>query len=105
MVKKARIASGPFVNEALPAGFSRVGNHPTPFNPSTAIRFVLPEQARVRVTVYDILGRRVALLADQPLAAGEHAIVWDASGFASGVYFCRIEAAGKIATGKMLLMK
>ncbi|MEO1077722.1 MAG: T9SS type A sorting domain-containing protein, partial [Bacteroidota bacterium] len=63
--------------------------HPNPFNPTTTIPVVLEAQAVVRVAVYDVLGRQVALLQDGVLAAGRHDLNFDASRLASGVYLVR----------------
>ena len=90
----------------LPKSFSLEPNYPNPFNPSTTITFNMPEEAKVRITVFDVIGRKVATLTDQVYAAGTHEMVWDASSYASGVYFYRMEAAGKlIQTQKMMLVK
>lgn len=78
---------------------------PNPFNPVTTIRFGLPEDGHVRLSVYDISGRLVATLAEGWRNAGVHEVTFDASRLASGVYFYRIEAGGFISVKKMVLMK
>ncbi len=80
-------------------------NYPNPFNPTTTISFSLPKSTFVTVKVYDILGREVATLAAGELGAGIHALIWNADRFASGVYFCRIEAGQYHVSKKMILMK
>jgi hypothetical protein len=86
-------------------------NAPNPFNPKTTIRFELPAPSAVRLAVYDVQGRLVReLLAGWTLPAGEQAVVWDGRdsagrAFGSGVFFYRLEAAGKVLHGKMLLLK
>jgi subtilisin family serine protease len=88
-------------------------NYPNPFNPVTRIRYGLPGTSRVRVTVYDIIGREVATLAEGEQSGGFHDVQWDgteAGGVpvASGLYFCRLEVAGEtsgIVVRKMLLLK
>ena len=86
-------------------------NFPNPFNPSTAIRYAVPETgARVTLTVYDLSGRLVRTLIDEDRAAGEHSVVWfgrDDRGneLASGVYFYRVRIGGYSAERKMLLLK
>lgn len=72
-------------------------NYPNPFNPSTTISVSLPMAGRVRIGVYDMLGREVALLQDEELGAGYHSVVWDASNHlgartASGIYLYRVVA-------------
>ena len=90
----------------VPASFSLAQNYPNPFNPTTTINFSLPQEAAIRLTVFDAIGRRVAVLTDQVYQAGVHELVWDASAHASGIYFYRMEAGGKlIHTQKMTLIK
>jgi hypothetical protein len=67
-------------------------NFPNPFNSSTEIRFVLPEAATVSLTVFDLLGRRIAELADGRYATGSYTAIWNASEQASGIYFARLTA-------------
>jgi trimeric autotransporter adhesin len=88
-----------------PSGFLLADNYPNPFNPSTTIRFSIPVASAVTLEVFDLLGRRISLLADHELAAGSHQAVWDASGFATGVYLYRLTAGSKTVTGKLMLMK
>jgi subtilisin family serine protease len=96
---------------ALPAAFALEQNYPNPFNPSTAIRFSLPEDSRVKISVYNIMGEKAAELLNGIHAAGYDEIMFNASSLASGVYYYRIEAAG-INTGtefssvkKMMVIK
>ena len=65
---------------------------PTPFNPSTEIAFVLPEEAPVKLVVYDVLGKEVARLVDHTLDAGTHRVGFNAEALPSGVYLYRMEA-------------
>ena len=74
----------------LPTQVRLLPTVPNPFNPSTTVRFHIPNGMTARVEVFDALGRRVALLADAPFAAGEHRLGFDARGLASGVYLLRI---------------
>lgn len=80
-------------------------NSPNPFNPTTEIRFSLPSAMNVRLDVYNIVGQKVATLADDRFSAGTHYVTWDASGYASGVYFYRLTADEFTVTRKMLLLK
>jgi len=88
-----------------PLAFSLGRNRPNPFNPSTLIPFILARDCRVRLTVYNLAGERVAELVDGVLPAGAHEVTWNASGLASGVYLVRLEAGGFVGTGKMTLVK
>jgi hypothetical protein len=78
---------------------------PNPFNARTEIRFTIPQAGKVTVNLFDLTGRKVITLFDQTATAGEHTVPVDGANLASGVYFVSLEAAGKIATQKILLLK
>ncbi len=90
---------------ALPAKIELIGNYPNPFNPSTSIRFRLAEGEYVRLTVYGIHGQQVARLIEGFKEAGEHEVLFDAAGLASGVYVYRLQAGDAISVRSMVLMK
>ncbi len=75
-----------------PTSYALSQNYPNPFNPSTTIRYDIPKNAYVKVTVYDILGRAVATLVDGLQTANRYSVEWNPSGLSSGIYFCRIQA-------------
>ena len=95
----------------IPLTYSLAQNYPNPFNPTTEIRFGLPDAGNVSLVVYDVLGRKVAELANGYQAAGYHTATWNAAGAASGVYFARFSvtgAGGAVAytkINKLVLMK
>ena len=96
--------------EALPTEFTIKQNYPNPFNPSTTIKFGLPEQAEVTISIYNLLGQEVARLADDNFPAGWHTINFDASNLTSGIYLYAIHATGAngkkfVETRKMVLLK
>ena len=97
--------------ESVPSAYNLEQNFPNPFNPSTSIRYAIPLASSVRIVVYNILGQAVGSLFDNIQNAGMHEITWNASGFASGVYFYTIEASplsgGETfrAVRKMILLK
>jgi hypothetical protein len=92
---------GPFVaNE-----YKLYNNYPNPFNPSTTIQYNLAKNSRVLIQVYDVLGRLVTTLVDEEESAGMHLVRFDASKFASGVYFCRMKAGNYVSTQRMMLVK
>ncbi len=80
-------------------------NQPNPFNPITAIKFALPHDGAVTLTVYNVRGEAVARLADGVLTAGEHVVTWDATEHPSGLYFYRLEGPGFSETRKMTMLK
>ncbi len=80
-------------------------NYPNPFNPTTAIRYTLAEAAPVRLVVYDLFGRQVAVLAQGMREAGTHEVVFDASGLPSGSYVAMLESNGTVLRRSMLLTK
>tara|TARA_Y100001935_G_scaffold223573_1_gene199125 strand:- start:23709 stop:26729 length:3021 start_codon:yes stop_codon:yes gene_type:complete len=80
-------------------------NYPNPFNPSTNISYQLPEHGRVRLTVFDALGREIATLVNGLQNAGNHSVTFDASGLSSGIYFYRLETGNFSTIKKMMLIK
>jgi hypothetical protein len=91
---------------SVPAAYALAQNFPNPFNPSTVISYGMPADGRVSIMVYDILGKQVATLIDGLQTAGTHAVTWNATDKASGVYFVRMRANDAvIATRKMILLK
>jgi hypothetical protein len=89
----------------LPDRFILLQNYPNPFNSATTIEYSLSEAGRVRIDIYDLLGRKVETLVDEEKQVGQHRVVWDASGHSSGIYFYRIEAGDYTETRKMILLK
>ncbi|UCE19657.1 MAG: T9SS type A sorting domain-containing protein, partial [Gemmatimonadota bacterium] len=89
----------------LPTEYSLSQNYPNPFNPLTSIEYALPEAAKVRVEVYNVLGQVVDVLVDGNQEAGFQKVVWDASDMASGIYFYRIRANDFKSTKRMVLLK
>jgi tetratricopeptide (TPR) repeat protein len=95
----------------LPTEFKLYNNYPNPFNPTTNIKFDLPEKAHVTVSIYDLKGREVAQLVNQEMNAGVYNIIWDGkdkfgSNLASGFYIYQMRtSSGFIKTNKMILMK
>ena len=89
----------------LPNTFSLDQNYPNPFNPATTIAYSVPKTTRVRLEVFDLLGRSVGTLVDETKEAGNQSIVFDATHLASGVYFYRLTAAEFVLSHKMVLMK
>ena len=88
-----------------PELFMLYQNFPNPFNPTTTIQYTLPEQSFVRLSVVNSVGEEIATLVDGVQHAGLHAVVFDASGLASGVYLYRLQANGGSQVRKTLLLR
>ncbi len=91
--------------DELPAETALLGNYPNPFNPETAIRYALRQAGPVRLTAYNLLGRKVATLVDEQKPAGEHQIRFEAGSLPSGAYIYQLQTPDKIVAKTMLLVK
>jgi hypothetical protein len=91
--------------ETVPESFRLYGAFPNPFNPTTTLRYELPQAALVRLDVFDVSGRPVQGLIREWQPAGHHEVVFDGTGLASGIYLYRLQAGEYAASGKMVLMK
>jgi len=89
----------------VPYRFELAQNYPNPFNPSTKIQYTLKNSGNVRLSVYDLLGREVAVLVNGVRSAGSHEVTFSRPDLGSGVYFYKLEAGGQVITKKMVLMK
>ena len=94
----------PFSN-VVPEKFELHQNYPNPFNPSTTINFDIRSSGHVSLKVYDLLGREIAVLADEYLRAGIYAHVFTASNLSSGVYFYVLRAGGFEKTLRMVVVR
>jgi hypothetical protein len=92
----------------VPANFSLSQNYPNPFNSTTIIEYQVPNagtQNFVSIRVYDLLGREIAILANELKPAGSYIIQWNASFLPSGIYFYRLSAGKFTETKKLVLLK
>ena len=80
-------------------------NYPNPFNPSTKINYGLEKAGEVEITVYNILGNKIATLVNGIKSAGNHSVSFNASNLSSGIYFYKIVTNGFVQTKKMILEK
>jgi len=91
---------------SVPTDFTLEQNYPNPFNPSTTIGYTLPFPADIQIEAYNILGQRVAVIAEGNQQAGNYSIRWEPAGQSSGIYFYTLKTDGKIVqTRRMLYMK
>ena len=89
----------------LPNTFSLLQNYPNPFNPVTKIEYNITIGSEVSLIIYNLLGQEVTQLIGEKQQAGIHSITWDASNFASGIYFYRLQAGNFVQTRKMVLLR
>jgi len=90
---------------AVPKEFKLEQNFPNPFNPTTTIQYQLPQDAKVTLKVYDILGSEVATLINAEQEAGYYEVNWNASNLASGVYIYRLQTGSFVSVKKMMLLR
>jgi photosystem II stability/assembly factor-like uncharacterized protein len=99
------ILTGITGNNQMPNSYMLEQNYPNPFNPVTSISFSVPKAGFVKLSVFDALGREVEALVSENKQPGNYEVMWDASGFNSGVYFSRLSAGEFSPTKKMILIK
>ena len=95
---------------AIPETHSLSQYYPNPFNPETVIHYDLPVRGRVDISVFNMMGQKVATLVDGEMDAGSHSVVWNAKdsngeSLATGVYLYRMETDGFVQTRKLILMR
>lgn len=105
VVTATREVSIPNDHNDLPTEVTLHGNYPNPFNPTTTIRFSVPETMMVEIEVFDLVGRQVATLTRRDFNAGTHTIDFNASALSSGVYLYRMVTPTSVQSGKMMLIK
>ena len=89
----------------IPLEYSLSQNYPNPFNPSTIIEYQLPNDAKISVKIYNILGQEITTLVDRDMKAGYYSFRWDTHNVATGVYFYRLRTKDFVQTKKMLLLR
>lgn len=99
------VAIDPISSAELPTTFEMNQNYPNPFNPKTNIKIQMPNSGFVKLTVFDISGKEVAVLVNQGLKTGTYNVDFDAGNLGSGVYFYKIETNGFSDVKKMVLVK
>jgi hypothetical protein len=97
-------------NAQIPKEYILNQNYPNPFNPVTTLRYDLPEQSDVTITIYNMLGRKVKTLVNSTQDAGFKSVIWDATNYqgnpvSAGVYLYQIQAGEFVQTKKMVLLK
>jgi len=93
------------LSESIPNQFGLISVFPNPFNPTTSISFTLPVDEKVKLSVFDVRGNELDVIVDGSLIFGEYTFNWDASEFASGIYYIQLNSASHSSMMKALLMK
>jgi hypothetical protein len=101
-INKLKIVSGQILNPVL---YSLEQNYPNPFNPTTNIKFSIPDESDVNLSVYNILGELISTLVNEKLKAGYYDFNFDGTKCSSGIYFYRIKTGSFIETKKMILLR
>ncbi len=91
--------------EVLPETYSLSQNYPNPFNPATTIEFSIPAAGDVSIKIYNAIGQETATLVNGVMNPGSYRVQWLASGFSSGVYYCRMQSGAFSEVRKLLLLK
>ena len=89
----------------IPEKFILYQNYPNPFNPKTTIRYQIPKQCKVVLSIYNVLGREAAKLVNEKKEAGNYAVNFNASKLTSGLYFYQLKAGEFISTKKMIMIR
>ena len=93
------------VKQAMPIRYTLSNAYPNPFNPTTNIRFSIPNDAKVLLEVYDLNGRKINTLIDSYIKTGYHSVTWNATNHSSGIYFVKMMSGEYINTQKIMLVK
>ena len=89
----------------LPAAYALQQNYPNPYNPATVIRFSVAAKQAISLQIFDITGRLVKTIINEPFAPGEHEVTWQAGHLPSGTYFMQMKSGDFVKTRKMVLLK
>jgi hypothetical protein len=93
------------MESAAPSSFALLASYPNPFNPIATLRYSIPQNAPVKLEVFDALGRIVSTLVDEKKNAGEYHVQFDGTALASGTYLCRLTAGTIVLSNKLVLLK
>jgi uncharacterized delta-60 repeat protein len=104
-IKYSQVVAVTPVSNLIPGQYELCQNYPNPFNPSTTIKYSIPSESKVKISVYDLLGKEISNLVDEILKAGEYEVIFDASAYASGIYFYKLDAGNTKEIRKMILIK
>ena len=101
----AIVTGGIKAETTIPTEFALYQNYPNPFNPSTSIKYSVPDNGNVKLSVYNLVGEEVRVLVDERLDAGFYEVSFNAADLPSGTYFYSLQTGNLIQTKKMVLLK
>jgi predicted GH43/DUF377 family glycosyl hydrolase len=104
-IRRLSVLTGITADRDIPRQYALQQNYPNPFNPTTGIRYQVSGVSEVKLAVYDLLGREVAVLVNERKPAGIYEVKFDGTGFASGVYLYKLTAGTYVQTRRMILLK
>ena len=105
IIYKTTTGGDVYEDVTIPDRFSLYQNYPNPFNSSTIIKFDIPNSSYVKISVYDISGRRIVRLVNGMVDAGSHNLTWSSANYASGIYFCKMETEKFTKVIRMISVK
>jgi len=91
--------------DEIPESYKLFNNYPNPFNPTTKIKYQIPELSLITIRVYDVLGKEIATLVNEEKPVGNYEVDFDGTNLTSGIYFYRLQAGDYIETKKMILLR
>ncbi|MCX6138066.1 MAG: DUF1566 domain-containing protein [Ignavibacteriales bacterium] len=104
-VRSSSRSTGAVEQQSSPSGFVLDQNFPNPFNPTTAVTYELTVTSRVRLVIYDMLGRELTVLKNEQMPRGTYTVTWNAADMPTGTYFCSLTTGSFSQTRRMMLMK
>ena len=103
--KTVNLTNGDILNGTIPKSFELSQNYPNPFNPITTIKYAVPQQSFVNISIYNLLGEKILTLINEDKQPGNYEVLFDGSNLSSGVYFYKIVSSNFIETKKLILMR
>jgi hypothetical protein len=99
------VTSAEKIDNEIPAEFELEQNYPNPFNPVTKIKFDVAKFYNVKIIVYDLSGKELDIIINQPMQQGTYEVIWNGEKYSSGIYFLRMLADNYVETKKMVMLK
>ena len=104
MIENAGISIPKLVAGGAPDGYG-IAAHPNPFSSATTITYLVPENGKVRVGIYNAMGELITVLVNDQRMAGTYKLEFDGSQLPAGLYFCTMEAGGQVSVSRMVVVE